>query len=126
MDRDHPGGSLGILSPGTASHHNRRMATTPTPTTDTTESEQATQQLFQVAMGFIASAALQTAVRLGVADQLASGPRPVGEIARAVGANEDALYRILRALAIFAVFQELDGRRFALTPAADMLRSDRP
>ena len=77
-------------------------------------------------MGFIGSAALQTAVRLGVADQLASGPRPIAEIARAVGANEDALYRILRALAVFGVFQEMEDRRFALTPAAEMLRSDRP
>jgi hypothetical protein len=77
-------------------------------------------------MGFIGSAALQTAVRLGVADQLASGPRPIGEIARAVGANEDALYRILRALAVFGVFQEMDQRHFALTPAAELLRRDRP
>jgi hypothetical protein len=101
------------------------MATTPT-TRDTTPQGHATQQLFQLTMGFMGSAALQAAVKLGVADHLASGPRPIGVIARAVGANEDALYRILRALAIFSVFQELDGRRFALTPTAELLRSDVP
>ena len=102
------------------------MATALTHTTETTPQDQAAQQLFQLAMGYMGSAALQTAVRLRVADQLASGPRPVGEIARAVGANEDALYRILRALAVFGVFEELDQRRFALTPAGEMLRSDKP
>lgn len=36
--------------------------------------------------------------------------------------DEDALYRVLRALAREGVFEELDGRRFALTPLADALR----
>ena len=102
------------------------MATTLTNTPETTPQDKAAQQIFQLAMGYMASAALQTAVKLRVADQLASGPRALGEIAPAVGANEDALYRILRALAGFGIFEELDGRRFALTPAGEMLRSDRP
>jgi hypothetical protein len=100
------------------------IATATTP--ETTPQDQAAQQLFQLAMGYMGSAALQTAVRLRVADQLASGPRLVGDIARAVGANEDALYRILRALTVFGVFEEVEDRRFALTPAAEMLRSDKP
>jgi hypothetical protein len=102
------------------------MSIASTNTTETTPQDKAAQQLFQLAMGYMGSAALQTAVRLRIADQLASGPRSVGDIARAVGANEDALNRILRALTVFGVFEEVDDRRFALTPAAEMLCSDKP
>jgi O-methyltransferase domain/Dimerisation domain len=102
------------------------MSTATANTTETTPQDKAAEQLFQLAMGYMGSAALQTAVKLRVADQLASGPRLVADIARAVGANEDALYRILRALTVFGVFEEVDDRRFALTPAAEMLRSDKP
>src|SRR3954467_13573977 len=81
------------------------------------------QALFQVATGYMVSAALQTVAKLGIADQLAAGPRPVADLARATGANEDALYRMLRALAMFGVFQETQPRTFALTPAAELLKS---
>jgi O-methyltransferase domain/Dimerisation domain len=84
------------------------------------------QTIFQLATGYIISAALQTAVKLGVADHLANGPRSAGELAAATGANEDALYRVLRALAMVGVFEETSGRRFALTPTSELLRSDRP
>jgi hypothetical protein len=53
-------------------------------------------------------------------------PRSCGEIAAAVGAQEGALYRILRALAALGVFQEHDGRSFSLAPMGECLRSDAP
>jgi hypothetical protein len=84
------------------------------------------QTVFQLATGYIASAALQTAVKLGIADHLAKGPQPVVALAAAAGVNEDALYRVLRALATVGVFEETGPRTFSLTPAADLLRSDRP
>src|SRR5581483_9245206 len=40
--------------------------------------------------------------------------------------NEDALYRVLRALATVGVFEEVAPRRFALTPLAELLRRDQP
>lgn len=43
---------------------------------------------------------------LGIADALADGPRSVDELAREVGADPDALHRILRALASEGVFAE--------------------
>jgi len=55
---------------------------------------------------------------------LASGPRPVEEIADAVGADAASLYRVLRVLGDVGVLDELDGRRFALTETGDLLRSD--
>jgi hypothetical protein len=62
------------------------------------------------------------AVRLGIPDQLASGPRTTADLARAVGADDDALYRLLRALAMVGIFSEMAPRTFTLTPAGALLR----
>jgi hypothetical protein len=64
------------------------------------------------------------AARLGLADLLASGPKASDELARETGANPDALYRLLRCSASIGVFTELEGRRFALTPLSECLRSN--
>jgi hypothetical protein len=63
---------------------------------------------------------------LNVADHLASGPKDVSELARMSGANEDALFRVLRLLASLGVFAETGSRQFALNPAAELLRKDVP
>lgn len=84
------------------------------------------QHLFQLISGYIVSAALGAVARLGVADQLAAGPKTTADLARAVGANEDALFRALRALAMAGVFVETAPRTFALTPVGDLLRADAP
>lgn len=70
--------------------------------------------------------AVATAVELGAIDVLAAGPRPVDAVAEAVGADPDALYRLLRALSGFGFVEERDGRVFALTEAARPLRGDVP
>jgi hypothetical protein len=62
---------------------------------------------------------------LRVADLLTDGPRRVGELAAAIGADEDALYRFLRALASDGVFTEESPRTFANTPMSELLLSDR-
>jgi O-methyltransferase domain len=59
-----------------------------------------------------------------VPDLLADGPRSSAELAEAAGADEDALYRLLRALASVGVLHEDEGRRFSLTELGDPLRSD--
>ena len=64
------------------------------------------QTIFQIATGYMASAALQTVIKLGIADHLAAGPQTVADLARKTGANEDALYRVLRALASLGIFEE--------------------
>jgi hypothetical protein len=60
--------------------------------------------------------------RLGIADLLKDGPKDISALAAATSANEDRLYRVLRALASVGVFTEIGARRFALTPAAETLR----
>jgi hypothetical protein len=84
------------------------------------------QQILQIATGYMASTALYAAITLNVADHLAGGPKDVAELARTTGANEDALYRVLRLLTSVGVFEETGPRRFALTPAAELLRKDVP
>jgi hypothetical protein len=84
------------------------------------------EQVLHIAMGYMASSALYLASSLNIPDELAGGPKDVAELARASGANEDALFRILRLLASMGVFAEPGPRRFALTPAAELLRKDVP
>src|SRR3954464_9558763 len=84
------------------------------------------QPVFQVGVGYIASAALYVAITLNVADHLASGPKDVAELARLAGADEDALFRILRLLTSLGIFAEAGPRRFALTPSSELLRKDVP
>jgi SAM-dependent methyltransferase len=75
---------------------------------------------------YIVPFALRSACELGVADELRGGPRPVAEVAAAVGADADALHRVLRALAAKGVFAEAEPGRWTLTPLAELLRSDHP
>ncbi|MFI5834172.1 methyltransferase [Micromonospora sp. NPDC051300] len=63
---------------------------------------------------------------LGVADQLADGPRPVTELAEATGAHAPSLLRALRALAGKGIFTETEPEVFGLTPLAEPLRTDHP
>jgi hypothetical protein len=72
------------------------------------------------------SQAIAVAAELGVADVLSDGPHSAAEIARATGASEDAVYRLLRALASVGLFASVGDRAFALTPNGEYLRSDVP
>ncbi len=85
-------------------------------------SPEAIQHLLQLATGHIVASAVNVAAELGIADRLAGGPRSAADLARDCGANEDALYRLLRALASVGVFEEVAPRTFALTPTAAALQ----
>ena len=83
-------------------------------------------QMLKLAMGYWVSQACAEVARLGIADRLAGGARPSDELARDVGANPDALYRLLRCCASVGVLHEQAGKRFALTPVGETLRSGGP
>jgi hypothetical protein len=87
---------------------------------------QAFQQLFQIATGYIASSALQTALKLRIPDRVATGTKAVADLARDAGVDEDALYRVMRALASLGVFDERQPRTFELTGTGRMLQSGQP
>ncbi|MFZ1176872.1 MAG: methyltransferase, partial [Mycobacterium sp.] len=63
---------------------------------------------------------------LGVADALAGGPLSIDELAGKVGANPDALRRLLRALISTGIFAQRGDGRYELNPMAELLRSDAP
>ena len=84
------------------------------------------QHVLQLSTGYIVSAAIQVAVKLGVPDRLVAGPATTADLATGTGVKEDALYRVLRVLAMVGVFAETAPRTFALTPAAEVLCSGRP
>jgi hypothetical protein len=84
------------------------------------------EHVMRLAVGYMPSIALNVVVKLGVAEQLTDGPRTVDDIARAVGALPDNLYRVMRSLATVGVFSENNQGVFAQTPASDVLRRDHP
>lgn len=71
------------------------------------------------------SSAIVAIWQLGVSDVL-DRPRSVGWIAAAIKADEASLYRLLRAAASYGVFEEVEPRVFASTPASEVLRGDHP
>jgi hypothetical protein len=83
-------------------------------------------ELMGIAAGYQRSRALMVATELGIADLLRGGPRSVGDLAQATRTHEPTLYRLLRALASVGVFHEDGERRFSLTHAGQLLRSDAP
>lgn len=83
-------------------------------------------QLDRMITGYWLSQAIYAAAYFGIADILKDGPRPVAELSQKTNTNEDALYRLLRALASAGIFAEGPSRVFALTPLAEPLQAGVP
>ncbi|TLG12365.1 hydroxyneurosporene methyltransferase [Nocardia cyriacigeorgica] len=79
--------------------------------------------LEMIAAGWLTQA-IHAAAELGVADALADGPRDSTDLAKAVGADEDALRRLMRLLISHGIFTRRRDGRYALTPMAQALRAD--
>jgi hypothetical protein len=82
------------------------------------------QGMHHVVTGLYTTQILAVAAELGLADVLAGGPKSSAELAQATEADESSLHRLLRVLAAFAVCDEVEPGRFALTPLGAWLRSD--
>ncbi|ORW96185.1 hydroxyneurosporene methyltransferase [Mycobacterium sp. IEC1808] len=72
------------------------------------------------------SQSITAAADLGLADALAAGPLSLNELGGQVGADPDALGRLLRALISKGIFARRDDGRYELTPLANQLRTDVP
>ena len=81
--------------------------------------------LRQLIMGFRVTKLIHVAAKLGLADHLEHGPQTPQALAQAVGAEPQALYRLLRALASVGLFAETVDGAFRLTPVAQGA-ADRP
>ncbi len=75
--------------------------------------------------GWVAQA-VQAAAVLGIADALAGGPLRLPELSERVGADQDGLSRLMRALISRGIFRQRRDGRYDLTPLAAPLRSDVP
>jgi O-methyltransferase domain/Dimerisation domain len=84
------------------------------------------QHLARLTTGYQISACIYTVASLKIADLLASGPRRVEDLASQSKTDADRLYRVMRALVSVGIFTEPQPRTFALSPAAELLRSDVP
>jgi hypothetical protein len=83
------------------------------------------EALLQMAAGACLPRCLHVVAELGVADELGDEPRSTESVAKAIGANPDALYRILRLLAANGVF-ELRGAEVIHTVTSRLLSSTHP
>ena len=62
--------------------------------------------------------------KLGVADLLKDGPKSVEELANATQTHAPSLYRVMRALANQGIFFETESGQFALSPLAELLKTN--
>lgn len=82
--------------------------------------------LLRLLSGFFPAQVLHVAVRLGIVDQLAKGPRSTPELAAAVGAEQASLERLLRALECFGVVAMQANGVVELTGPGARLRTEAP
>ena len=71
--------------------------------------------LLEAIMGNYLAQAVHVAARLGIADELADGPRSAEELAKATHAHVDHLFRLLRFLAAKRLVRQQRDGRFRLT-----------
>jgi hypothetical protein len=81
-------------------------------------------RMVQMLGGYRITQLLHVAAKLGIADELAAGPKSVEKLAETTGSHRPSLYRLLRCLASIGVFAERTHGTFEITPLASTLRSD--
>jgi len=85
---------------------------------------EAHKRLVELHFSFFISAGLHVVTMLNVADHLASGITDSDEIAEKEGVDADQLYRIMRMLSGYGLFQSDGGRHFSPTEMSKLLQSD--
>lgn len=83
-------------------------------------------RLMQIGALFWQSRALYVAAKLDLATILGDARRAAAELATEVGANPQALRRLLRMLAAMGVFEEVEPGTYRNNKLSDALRLDRP
>jgi hypothetical protein len=83
-------------------------------------------QLIQMATGAWVAKTLHAAAKLGLADQLTSGPRSAAELAGPMRAHAPSLHRLMRTLASLGILAEQKEQRYALTALGEALKLNAP
>jgi O-methyltransferase domain/Dimerisation domain len=84
-----------------------------------------TARILEGSFGLVETKALGAAAELGVADALHSGPLTTDALAARVGADPDALGRLLRLLVSIGYFMERN-RQWSNNATSELLREDHP
>jgi len=84
------------------------------------------QELSRMISGYKATQALYVVAKLGIADHLVRGPKSAEELAKEVGANSKALFRLMRHLAAVGIFTQDESRKFGLAPLGELLCTENP
>src|SRR5690242_12820949 len=92
---------------------------------ESNEDTESLMSLVQISAGYWLPRALHVVADLGIADALDEEPRSAVHLAKQVGADADALDRILRLLASHGVFQRR-GNRYVHNALSRALRDDHP
>jgi hypothetical protein len=92
---------------------------------DTTAHTESVMRLVEISAGYWLPRALHVVADLAIADALGQEPRSAAELARDVGADADALDRVLRLLASHGVFERRSGK-YVHNELSRALRSDHP
>jgi O-methyltransferase domain/Dimerisation domain len=74
--------------------------------------------------GYVQSQVIYVAVRLGIVDALADGPKDAGALATATKAHAPTLRRLMRVLTALGLSDEGADGRYSLTPQGGLLRAD--
>ena len=74
----------------------------------------------------VTSRTVFVAAKLGIADQLASGPKSASELAGPMQVHAPSLHRLMRTLASLGILTEQSAQRFALTSLGEALKTGAP
>src|SRR5690242_10195384 len=80
--------------------------------------------MFQLLNGVFITGAISCLALLGVPDLVEQGPKSAEELAAQIGADQRALYRLMRATACAGVLSEGPDGKFSETPLSAVLRSN--
>ena len=83
-------------------------------------------QLIQMGTAAWVNAVVFAAAKIGLADQLAAGPKNAAELAGPMRLHAPSLHRLMRTLAGLGILTERDAQRFALTPMGEALKTGAP
>jgi O-methyltransferase domain/Dimerisation domain len=80
--------------------------------------------ILQLLNGAHVAGAVSCLAQLGIPDLIESAPKSADELASQIGADPQALYRLMRATASVGVLSEGPDGKFSQTPLSTVLRSD--
>jgi len=93
---------------------------------DATMTRNPQEILLQTGLAYIASACLNTAVKLRIPDLIGSGSKDVDVLALKSGIDPDYLFRVLRVLEVSQIVVRTAPRSYKLTDAGQLLRRGVP